>query len=121
MKNITETSYGSQIVVWENAVDVLAGGVQISNATTTLFPDGVIPAGTLISVKQADGTHKVAKYATSAFDFVPLGMTRFAVELDDMPLVAVVLSGTLRKDALPTKEQGEWAEIAKVLHRITAV
>lgn len=121
MKNITETNYGSQIVVWENAVDVLAGGVHISNATTTLFPNGVIPAGTLISEKQSDGTHKVASYNTDAFDFAPLGMTHFDVSLDDMPLVAVVLSGTVRKDALPAKEQGEWEQIKAVLPRITGV
>lgn len=125
MNNVKETaSYGSQKVVWENVVDILAGGVHVSNATTTLFPDSVIPAGTLVSEKQSDGTHKVVTVTAgnpATFDFEPLGMTHFDIALDDMPYPAIVLSGTFRKEAAPENVSENWADISPKIPRITGV
>ncbi|MDQ8748397.1 hypothetical protein [Elizabethkingia miricola] len=129
MNGIKTQSYGSQKVVWDHAIDILTGGVFIDKTSVAKYTDGVIPAGTLISVKQPDGTHKAVTITDAdgeggnpaTFDLDPLGLTHFDIPIDDMPLAAVVLSGTLRVDALPDMERLNWKEISKKLPRITGV
>lgn len=132
MKNV-ETNVGNvgfQKVVFENVGDVLAGGVQIQAASLTRFAtDKIVPAGTLIGVKETDGTHKAVVITDAngptqsgeTFDVVPLGFTHFDVPVEDMTLAAVVLSGVIRIDALPTAEKDAWKSISAKLPRFTFV
>ena len=155
MKNVTTSGEsGFQKVVFENTVDILAGGAHIDPASATQFATTkVIPAGTLVGVKENDGMHKIvaitATYSATplvgvkendgmhkivaitdadgeggnpvTYSATPLGLTHFDVVLDDMPFVAVVLSGTVRIDALPDAEKANWKDISAKLPRITFV
>lgn len=124
---------GIQKVVFESVIDVFAGGVQIDPASATKYASSdpkVIPAGTLVGRKgTSDGLHKIVAITTTGtapnittnFDVELLGLTHFDVALDDMPLAAVVLSGTVRVEALPNDEQKNWKAIAAKLPRITFV
>ena len=133
MKNVTTSGEaGFQKVVFENTVDILAGGVQIDPTSATKYASNdpkVIPAGTLVGRKGTGGLSKIvaitvtgtAPNTTTNFDVEPLGLTHFDVLLDDMPLVAVVLSGTVRIDALPDDEKANWKAISTKLPRLTFV
>jgi len=92
MNGIKTKTYGSQKVVWDHAVDILAGGVHVEKDSLKRFKDSVLPAGTLISVKQENGMHKAVTVTADktsgevSFDVEPLGQTHFDIQIDDMPL-----------------------------------
>lgn len=129
--SIGDNQSGFQKVVWDHVSDVLAGGVHIDPTSLTGYTEEpkYIPAGTLISVRQSDGMHKVVTITAGATEDDPatfgdlelLGMLHFDVPIDDMPLGAVVLAGTARKDALPEDEAAAWGTIKTILTRISAV
>lgn len=130
--NIGLNSVGFQKVVFENVVDVHAGGAHIDVASADRFKvvgeTHVIPAGSLVGRQTLpDGTFKIVKITAGAtgaeatFDVVPLGLVHFDVLVDAMPLVAIVLSGTVRIDALPEDEMENWESLAKALPRITFI
>lgn len=116
---------GVQKVVFENVIDVFAGGVHIDPDSATKYATSdpkVIPAGTLIGRKEVGGLHEIVTFDVDGeLEATPLGLTHFDVMLDDMPLAAVVLSGTVRVEALPDDEQENWEKIAAKLPRITFV
>ena len=134
MKNVTfGTEAGIQKVVFENVIDVFAGGGMLDVTSATKYASSepkVIPAGSLIGRKStADGTHKIVAITTTGtapnittnFNVEPLGLTQFDVPFDDQPLINIVLSGTVRVEALPDDEQKNWKAIALKLPRITFV
>ena len=113
---------GRQIVVFDQEDATYPGGVQIDPTTAKArFTDGVVPAGTLL-VPHTDGTFKVVNETLSQTNTAgALGLTAHDVVIDDMPLVAVVMAGTARKDALPDKEQAGVAFLRSALPRISFI
>ena len=120
MKQITKQTAGRQIVVFDQVLATLPAGVHI-NATEAKkrFTDGVVPAGTLL-VPHTDGTYKPVNETFSDINIATaVGLTAEDVAIDDFPMVAVVLSGTARTEALPDKEKAGVGFMKKVLTRIT--
>ena len=113
---------GRQIVVFDQEDATYPGGVQIDPTTAKArFTDGVVPAGTLL-VPHTDGTFKVVNETLSQTNTAgALGLTAHDVVIDDMPLVAVIMAGTARKDALPDKEKAGVAFLRTALPRISFV
>lgn len=113
---------GRQIVIFDQVDATYPGGVQIDPTTAKArFTDGVVPAGTLL-VPHADGTFKVVNETLSQTNTAgALGLTAHDVVIDDMPLVAVVMAGTARKDALPDKEKEGVAFLRTALPRISFI
>ena len=113
---------GFKKVVFENVVDMLAGGAAIDPDSATAFTaTGIIPAGTAISVLDSGtGYHSVVAIGTSLVPDI-LGLLAEDLPLDDMPLANVVLSGTVRTAALPTAEAAGIALIKAALYRFTFV
>lgn len=113
---------GRQIVVFDQEDATYPGGVQIDPTTAKArFTDGVVPAGTLL-VPHTDGTFKVVNETLSQTNTAgALGLTAHDVVIDDMPLVAVVMAGTARKDALPDKEKAGVAFLRTALPRISFI
>lgn len=113
---------GRQIVVFDQLDVTYPGGVYIDPTTAKeRFTDGVIPAGTLL-VPHTDGTFKVVNETLSQTNTAgALGLTAHDVVIDDMPLVAVVMAGTARKDALPDKEKAGVAFLRTALPRISFI
>ena len=113
---------GRQIVVFDQEDATYPGGVQIDpTSAKARFTDGVVPAGTLL-VPHTDGTFKVANETLSQTNTAgALGLTAHDVVIDDMPLVAVVMAGTARKDALPDKEKAGVAFLRTALPRISFI
>ena len=113
---------GRQIVVFDQEDATYPGGVQIDpTSAKARFTDGVVPAGTLL-VPHTDGTFKVVNETLSQTNTAgALGLTAHDVVIDDMPLVAVVMAGTARKDALPDKEKAGVAFLRTALPRISFV
>ena len=111
---------GRQIVVFDQLDVTYPGGVYIDPTTAKArFTDGVIPAGTLV-MPDTNGTFKVVNETLSQTNTAgAVGLTAHDVVIDDIPLVAVVMAGTARKDALPDKEKAGIAFVKKVLPRIT--
>ena len=113
---------GRQIVVFDQEDATYPGGVQIDPTTAKArFTDGVVPAGTLL-VPHTDGTFKVVNETLSQTNTAgALGLTAHDVVIDDMPLVAVIMAGTARKDALPDKEKAGVAFLRTTLPRISFI
>ena len=113
---------GRQIVVFDQEDATYPGGVQIDPTTAKArFTDGVVPAGTLL-VPHTDGTFKVVNETLSQTNTAgALGLTAHDVVIDDMPLVAVIMAGTARKDALPDKEKPGVAFLRTALPRISFI
>ena len=113
---------GRQIVVFDQEDATYPGGVQIDpTSAKARFTDGVVPAGTLL-VPHTDGTFKVVNETLSQTNTAgALGLTAHDVVIDDMPLVAVVMAGTARKDALPDKEKAGVAFLRTSLPRISFI
>ena len=113
---------GRQIVVFDQEDATYPGGVQIDPTTAKArFTDGVVPAGTLL-VPHTDGTFKVVNETLSQTNTAgALGLTAHDVVIDDMPLVAVIMAGTARKDALPDKEKAGVAFLRTSLPRISFI
>ena len=113
---------GRQIVVFDQEDATYPGGVQIDPTTAKArFTDGVVPAGTLL-VPHTDGTFKLVNETLSQTNTAgALGLTAHDVVIDDMPLVAVIMAGTARKDALPDKEKAGVAFLRTALPRISFI
>lgn len=113
---------GRQIVVFDQLDVTYPGGVYIDPTTAKArFTDGVIPAGTLV-MPDTNGTFKVVNETLSQANTAgALGLTAHDVVIDDMPLVAVVMAGTARKDALPDKEKAGVALLRTALPRISFI
>ncbi len=122
MKNInSDFTKGSQIVVYDQIDATYPGGVHVDKtlASTRFATDKVIPAGTVL-VPHTNGTFKVVNAALSEANVAgAIGLTEHDVIIDDYPLVAVVMAGTVRTDALPDREKAGIAELKKVLPRLT--
>lgn len=113
---------GRQIVVFDQLDVTYPGGVYIDPTTAKArFTDGVIPAGTLV-MPDTDGTFKIVNETLSAANTAgALGLTAHDVVIDDIPLVAVVMAGTARKEALPDKEKAGVAFLRTALPRISFI
>ena len=113
---------GRQIVVFDQLDVTHPGGVYIDPTTAKArFTDGVIPAGTLV-MPDTNGTFKVVNETLSQTNTAgAVGLTAHDVVIDDIPLVAVVMAGTARKDALPDKEKAGVAFLRTALPRISFI
>lgn len=113
---------GRQIVVFDQVDATYPGGVYIDPTTAKeRFTDGVIPAGTLV-MPDTNGAFKIVKETlTTANTAGALGLTAHDVVIDDIPLVAVVMAGTARIDALPDKEKAGVAFLRTALPRISFI
>lgn len=113
---------GRQIVVFDQLDVTYPGGVYIDPTTAKArFTDGVIPAGTLV-MPDSNGTFKVVNETLSQTNTAgALGLTAHDVVIDDIPLVAVVMAGTARKEALPDKEKAGVAFLRTALPRISFI
>ena len=113
---------GRQIVVFDQLDVTYPGGVYIDPTTAKVrFTDGVIPAGTLV-MHDTNGTFKVVNETLSQTNTAgAVGLTAHDVVIDDIPLVAVVMAGTARKDALPDKEKAGVAFLRTALPRISFI
>ncbi|MGP1500187.1 MAG: hypothetical protein ACTTJM_00165 [Bergeyella cardium] len=122
MKQVTKKTAGKQIVVFDNILDTYPGGVHIDPVEAKKrFTDGVIPAGTAL-VPATDGKFKPLNEALTAANLAGcIGLTAEAIAVDDFPLVACVLSGIARKEALPDKEKTGVAFLKTALPRISFV
>ena len=120
MKQITKQTAGRQIVVFDQVLATLPAGVLIdATEAKNRFSDGVVPAGTLL-VPHTDGSYKPVNETLSDTNVATaVGLTAEDITIDDFPMVAVVLSGTARTEALPDKEKAGIAFVKKVLPRIT--
>ena len=120
MKQITKQTAGRQIVVFDQVLATLPAGVHINaDEAKKRFTNGVVPAGTLL-VPHTDGTYKPVNETFSDTNVAAaVGLTAEDIAIDDFPMVAVVLSGTARTEALPDKEKAGIAFVKKVLPRIT--
>lgn len=113
---------GRQIVVFDQLDVTYPGGVYIDPTTAKArFTDGVIPAGTLV-MPDTNGTFKVVNETLSQTNTAgAVGLTAYDVVIDDIPLVAVVMAGTARKDALPDKEKAGVTFLRTALPRISFI
>jgi len=113
---------GRQIVVFDQLDVTYPGGVYIDPTTAKeRFTDGVIPAGTLV-MPDTNGTFKVVNETLSQTNTAgAVGLTAHDVVIDDIPLVAVVMAGTARKEALPDKEKAGVAFLRTALPRISFI
>lgn len=115
-------------VVFESVTETLPGGACLDpTGLSGLFPDGVVPAGTLVGKKNAvTGLHKVVTVTPGSpdtYDTQPIGYTIHSIKIDNNPLVGVVIEGVVRKDALSPAYKNAVADIEEngVLPRITHV
>lgn len=113
---------GRQIVVFDQLDVTYPSGVHIEpTIAKARFIDGIIPAGTLV-IPDTNGMFKVVNETLSQANTAgALGLTAHDVVIDDMPLVAVVMAGTARKDALPDKEKAGVAFLRTALPRISFI
>lgn len=119
MNNVKQSAEkGRQIVVFDQIDATYVGGVHIdATSAKERFADGVIPAGTMV-MKTQDGIFKVFNDSVQGDH---IGLTHFDVVIDDMPLVAVVMAGTARLEALPQKERENKENMKTCLPRISLV
>lgn len=109
MQGVTTTHEGGfEKVVFESIIDTVAGGVCLDpSGLNEKFTDGIVPAGTLVGVKDpVTGLHKVVTVTTAdpdTYDATPLGFTAHSIAIDANPIVGVVIEGVVRKDALSTE------------------
>lgn len=113
---------GRQIVVFDQLDVTYPSGVHIEpTIAKARFIDGIIPAGTLV-MPDTNGMFKVVNETLSQANTAgALGLTAHDVVIDDMPLVAVVMAGTARKDVLPDKEKAGVAFLRTALPRISFI
>ena len=113
---------GRQVVVFDQLDVTYPGGVYIDPTTAKArFTDGVIPAGTLV-MPDTNGTFKVVNETLSQTNTAgAVGLTAHDVVIDDIPLVAVVMAGTARKEMLPDKEKAGVAFLRAALPRISFI
>ena len=113
---------GRQVVVFDQLDVTYPGGVYIDPTTAKArFTDGVIPAGTLV-MPDTNGTFKVVNETLSQTNTTgAVGLTAHDVVIDDIPLVAVVMAGTARKEMLPDKEKAGVAFLRTALPRISFI
>ncbi|MEB3041274.1 hypothetical protein [Capnocytophaga gingivalis] len=113
---------GRQVVVFDQLDVTYPGGVYIDPTTAKArFTDGVIPAGTLV-MPDTNGTFKVVNETLSQTNTAgAVGLTAHDVVIDDIPLVAVVMAGTARKEVLPDKEKAGVAFLRTALPRISFI
>ena len=113
---------GRQIVIFDQEDATYPGGVQIDpTSAKARFTDGVIPAGTLV-MPDTNGTFKVVNETLSQTNTAgAVGLTAHDVVIDDIPLVAVVMAGTARKEVLPDKEKAGVAFLRTALPRISFI
>lgn len=119
MNNVkSDYQAGRQIVVFDQIDATYPGGVHIDKTTAKKrFTKGVVPAGTMV-MKQEDGSFKVFDDEVQGEH---IGLTAHDIVIDDMPLVAVVMAGTARLEALPDKEQENKTNMKTCLPRISLV
>lgn len=120
MKKIVRKTAGFQKVVFDQVDATIPGGVHVDATTAKArFTDGILPAGTLL-VPHNDGVFKVVNATFTASNVAnAIGLTSKDVAIDDIPLVSVVIAGTVVKDALPDKEKAGVAFVKAVLPRLT--
>lgn len=113
---------GRQVVVFDQLDVTYPGGVYIDPTTAKArFTDGVIPAGTLV-MPDTNGSFKVVNETLSQTNTTgAVGLTAYDVVIDDIPLVAVVMAGTARKEVLPDKEKAGVAFLRTALPRISFI
>lgn len=93
---------GFEKTIFESVIDTVAGGACLDpTGLSTLFADGVVPAGTLVGEKDATtGLHKVVSITNGSpdtYDVVPLGFTMHPVKIDNNTLVGICIEGVVRK------------------------
>lgn len=123
MKGVKKTEQtGSQIVVFDQVDSTYPGGVHIdAMKAKERFANGIIPAGTVI-VPHENDTFKPVNEELSKTNLVgAVGLTANDIVIDDMPLVSIVMAGTVRKDALPDKEKTGVGFIKEILPRLSFV
>lgn len=125
MNGVKITGGGFDKVVFESVIDTLAGGATLVDPSGTSVVNEEIPAGTLVSVKDADGyvyPIKITNPGGSAtFDREPLGLVHATVSADANPLVGIVIEGVVRKDAVSADVKASAAAIAAKIPKITFV
>lgn len=111
-----------QIVVFDQVDSTYTGGVHIdATKAKARFSNGIIPAGTIV-VPDTEGKFKPINEVISKANIAgAIGLTAHDVVIDNMPLVAIVMAGTVRKDALPDKEKAGVTFIKEVLPRLSFV
>jgi hypothetical protein len=106
MQGITTThEQGFQKVVFESIIDTVAGGGCLDpTGLSQIYTDGVVPAGTLVGVKDAStGLHKVVTITNGdpdTYDATPLGFTISAVKIDENPIVGICIEGVVRRESV---------------------
>lgn len=120
-----EQEQGFEKVVFESVIDTLAGGVCL-DVTGVSFTDNIIPAGTLIGVKDpATGLAKVVTItnpgANATFSPTPLGFLYKSIKKDSNPLGSIIIEGVVRTAALSADAKASVAKIAAALPKITLV
>lgn len=106
MQGTTTTQTGSfEKVVFESVIDTVAGGGCLDpTGLSAAFPDGIVPAGTLVGKKDATtGLHKVITITNATpdtYSHEPLGFTMASIKIDNNPLVGIAIEGVVRKDML---------------------
>lgn len=120
MIQIQKNTAGKQIVVFDAIDSTVIGGKHLDKTlANTRFPDGIIPAGTVV----VEGTNGMVKVINVALTDVLVagcwGLTSADVAVDDFPLVAIVNGGTARIDALPALEKTGIAFLKSALPKIS--
>jgi hypothetical protein len=117
-------------VVFESVIDTFAGGVCLDpTGLAAAFPDGIVPAGTLVGEKDpTTGLSKVITITNASpdtYDKTPLGFTMASIKIDNNPLVGVCIEGAVRKGNLThaggTITSGQVDDLKSKLPKITFV
>lgn len=126
----TSTDQSFEKVVFESVIDTFAGGVCLDpTGLSAAFPDGIVPAGTLVSEKDpTSGLSKVITITNASpdtYDKVPLGFTMSSIKIDNNPLVGVCIEGAVRKGNLTSAggaiTSGQVDDLKSKLPKITFV
>lgn len=124
MNNINDDfQAGRQISVFDQVDATYPGGVHVSKtvAATRFAATGIIPAGTVV-VPDTLGKWKVLNAALTDVNVVgAIGLVSHDTKIDDMPLCAIVMAGTVKTDALPDREKTGVAFLQAVLPRISFI
>lgn len=124
MNGVKVAGGGFQAVVFESVIDTLAGGATIDPSGVT-WTNNEIPAGTLVSIKDANGICYPVKItnpgASATFDRTPLGFVHATVSVQDNTLVGIVIEGVVRKDAVSADVKASANAIMAKCPKITMV